>query len=177
MGKHWDTLNTVRKDQTCALARLGGSEEIKSESESCSVMSDSLWPHGLYRQGILQARILEWVAVPFSRGFSQPRDWTQVSHIAGRFFTSWDHQVGSKLEGCCRCPRKWPQDLNKGSSKDGEEESCNGDFSRYDFTTLVNYRQGKREQEARMTASFQSRELTAKPLTKREHAEGLAMVI
>ena len=37
----------------------------------------------------LQARILEWVAVPFSRGSSQPRDWTQVSHIAGRFFTSW----------------------------------------------------------------------------------------
>ena len=39
--------------------------------------------------GILQARILEWVAIPFSRGSSQPRDWTQVSHIAGRFFTSW----------------------------------------------------------------------------------------
>ena len=37
--------------------------------------------------GILQARILVWVAVPFSRGSSQPRDWTQVSHIAGRFFT------------------------------------------------------------------------------------------
>jgi len=33
--------------------------------------------------GILQAIILEWVAVPFSRGSSQPRDWTQVSHIAG----------------------------------------------------------------------------------------------
>ena len=39
--------------------------------------------------GILQARILEWVAVPFSRGSSQLRDWTQVSHIAGRFFTRW----------------------------------------------------------------------------------------
>ena len=39
--------------------------------------------------GILQARILEWVAVPFSRGSFQPRDQTQVSHIAGRFFTSW----------------------------------------------------------------------------------------
>ena len=40
-------------------------------------------------RGILQARILEWVAVPFSRGSSQPRDRTQVSHIAGGFFTSW----------------------------------------------------------------------------------------
>ena len=38
---------------------------------------------------ILQARILEWVAFPFSRGSSQPRDRTQVSSIAGRFFTSW----------------------------------------------------------------------------------------
>ena len=38
--------------------------------------------------GILQARILEWVAFPFSRGSSQPRDGTQVSHIAGGFFTS-----------------------------------------------------------------------------------------
>ena len=38
--------------------------------------------------GILQARILEWVVFPFSRGSSQPRDRTQVSHIAGRFFTS-----------------------------------------------------------------------------------------
>jgi len=37
---------------------------------------------------ILQARILEWVAVPFFRGSSQPRDRMQVSHIAGRFFTS-----------------------------------------------------------------------------------------
>ena len=39
--------------------------------------------------GILQARILEWVAFPFSRGSSQPRDQTQVSRIAGRFFTIW----------------------------------------------------------------------------------------
>ena len=39
--------------------------------------------------GILQARILEWVAIPFSRGSSQARDRTQVSRIAGGFFTSW----------------------------------------------------------------------------------------
>ena len=39
--------------------------------------------------GILQARILESVAFPFSRGSSQPRDLIQVSHIAGGFFTSW----------------------------------------------------------------------------------------
>ena len=39
--------------------------------------------------GILQARILEWVAFPFSRRSSQPRDQTQVFHIAGRFFICW----------------------------------------------------------------------------------------
>ena len=57
-------------------------EETKSESRP--VVSDSLQPHG-----ILQARILEWVAFPFSRVSSPPRDWTQVSCIAGGFFTSW----------------------------------------------------------------------------------------
>ena len=56
-------------------------------------MSDSLWPHGT-----LQARILEWVAVPFSRGSSQPRDRTQVSRIAGRFFTSWATKEAPKKE-------------------------------------------------------------------------------
>ena len=39
--------------------------------------------------GILQARILEWVAIPFFRQSFQPRDQTQVSLIAGGFFTSW----------------------------------------------------------------------------------------
>ena len=39
--------------------------------------------------GILQARILEWVALSSFKGSSQPRDWTQVSYIAGRFFTDW----------------------------------------------------------------------------------------
>ena len=40
-------------------------------------------------QGSLQARILEWVAFPFSSKSSHPRDQTQVSHIAGSVFTSW----------------------------------------------------------------------------------------
>ena len=46
----------------------------------CSLPGSSVY-------GILQARILEWVAIPFSRGSSQPRGWIQVSCIAGRFFT------------------------------------------------------------------------------------------
>ena len=40
-------------------------------------------------RGIFQARVLEWVATSFSRGSSWPRDWTQVSRIAGRRFTVW----------------------------------------------------------------------------------------
>ena len=44
------------------------------ESESCSVMSTLCDPMGYTAHGILQARILEWVAFPFSRGASQPRD-------------------------------------------------------------------------------------------------------
>ena len=60
---------------------------MKSESESRSVMSDSLRPHGLYSPWNSPARLLKWVAFPFSRGSSQPRDQTQVSRIEGEFFT------------------------------------------------------------------------------------------
>ena len=47
---------------------------------------DCIPPGSSSVHGILQARILEWVVIPFSRGSSLPRDWTQVSCIAGRFF-------------------------------------------------------------------------------------------
>ena len=46
-------------------------------------------PPGSSVHGILQARILQWVAIPFSRASSRPRDQTQVSCITGRFFTIW----------------------------------------------------------------------------------------
>ena len=52
--------------------------------------------------GILQARILEWVAVPFSRGSSQPSDGTQVSRIAGGFFTSWATSEALLFTGRCQ---------------------------------------------------------------------------
>ena len=105
------------------------STNMEKWSKSCSVMSNSLRPHGLYspwnslgqntgvgslsllqgifptqgsNPGLLHCRqifyqlshkgspkILEWVAYPFSRGSSQPRNQTRVSCIAGRFFTSW----------------------------------------------------------------------------------------
>ena len=55
-------------------------------AQSCPTLYDLL---EYTVHGILYARILEWLAFPFSRGSSQPRDQTQVSHIAGVFFTSW----------------------------------------------------------------------------------------
>ena len=60
----------------------------------CSVTSNSLHPMdcnlpGSSVHGIFWARTQEWVAIPFSRGSSQPRNRTQVSCIAGRFFTVW----------------------------------------------------------------------------------------
>ena len=54
--------------------------------QSCLTLCD---PMDYADRGILQARTLEWVAIPFSRGSSQASDWTQVSKIAGRFFTTW----------------------------------------------------------------------------------------
>ena len=75
------------------------------ECSVTSVVSDSLQPYGLYPSrhpchGILQARILEWVAISFARGSSQPRDQTQVSCIVGTFFTMWAtreaHQMSNK---------------------------------------------------------------------------------
>ena len=59
------------------------------ESLSWVQLFATLRTHGASIHGILQARILEWVAIPLSRGSSQLRDWTWVPYIAGRFFTIW----------------------------------------------------------------------------------------
>ena len=62
----------------------------ESESGSDSVVSNYLQPPGLYSPPVVfQARIVEWVAFPFSGGSSQPKYQTQVSHIVSGFFTSW----------------------------------------------------------------------------------------
>ena len=55
-------------------------------AQSCPTLCN---PTDYKIHGILQARILEWVAIPFSRVSSHLRDWSQVSLIAGGFFTSW----------------------------------------------------------------------------------------
>ena len=67
---------------------------ILKESESevtqlCPTLGNPMdcSPPGFSVHGIFQARLLEWVAISFSRGLSQPRDQTWVSHTAGRHFT------------------------------------------------------------------------------------------
>ena len=57
-------------------------------TQSCLTLCD---PMDCIVHGILQARILEWVASPFSRGSSQPRDQSQVSHIAGKILYQLSH--------------------------------------------------------------------------------------
>ena len=82
-----------RSRQICAFLRshhqnlmmIDGWLRIYPQHESRSVVSDSLRPVDSTVHGILQARTLEWVAVPFSRGSSQSRDQTQVSCIASGF--------------------------------------------------------------------------------------------
>ena len=65
--------------------------------ESHSVVSDSVTPWT-----VLQTRILEWVTFAFSRGSSQTRDQTQISHIAGGFFTVW--VIREESIGILSCP-------------------------------------------------------------------------
>ena len=55
----------------------------------CNTMGCSLPGSSIH--GIFQARVLEWIAISFSRGSYWPRDWTQVSCIAGTCFTFWTH--------------------------------------------------------------------------------------
>ena len=59
--------------------------------QSCPTLCEPIdgGPPGSSVHGIFQARMLEWVAIYSSKGFSQPRDQTQVSCITGRFFSDW----------------------------------------------------------------------------------------
>ena len=64
---------------------------FKVKVKSCLTLWDPMYCNipGSSIPGIFQARVLEWVAISFSRGSSQPRDQTRFSHIVGRCFTVW----------------------------------------------------------------------------------------
>ena len=76
-GALWKTLSYTGMNEWTSLSRV----------RLCDPMDCG--PPGSSVHGILQARILEWVAIPFPRASSRPRDWTCVSCIAGRFSTIW----------------------------------------------------------------------------------------
>ena len=84
-----------------------GSPKVKEKvTQLCLTLCD---PMDYIVHGIFQARIVEWVAVPFSRTSSQPRYQTHVSSIAGRFFTSWGQEDVSGIPSSCvrgigKCP-------------------------------------------------------------------------
>ena len=71
-------LKSTTRDSRCVLV-----------TQSCLTLCDPIAcsPPGSFVHGIFTARILAWVAISFSRGYSRPRDRTWVSYIAGRFFT------------------------------------------------------------------------------------------
>ena len=84
---------------------IWATREAGEVAQSCLTLCDPMdcGLPGSSIQGILQARILEWVAISFSRGSSQPRDQIQVSCIGGRRFNLWDTRedfwsFGSALE-------------------------------------------------------------------------------
>ena len=93
----WDSPgNNTRAGCYFLLQGIFPTQELNSHLLHCRQIPYQLSYQGSYHSlpgspvhGILQARILEWVAIPFSRGFSQPRNWTRVSWIAGGFFTVW----------------------------------------------------------------------------------------
>ena len=80
--------------RSCCPPRSGRVEREKVGGNLCDPMGCS--PPGSSVHGIFQARVLEWVAIFFSRGSSQPRDRTRNSHTAGRHFNRLNHQ-GSPL--------------------------------------------------------------------------------
>ena len=71
----------------CLLSHMKWSEVAQSCPTLCDSMNCSLPSFSIH--GLFQARVLEWTAISFSRGSSQPRDRTWVSCIAGRCFTVW----------------------------------------------------------------------------------------
>ena len=76
-------------------------------------MSNSLQPHGRSSlsgssvYGIFQARVVEWIAISFSGGSSQPRNRTRVSCIAGKCFTVWATREAKHARPPCPSPTSW----------------------------------------------------------------------
>ena len=91
----WSSRPRNQTQVSCTARRcftLWATREALLVAQFCPTLWDPTGcsPPGSSVHWTLQARILEWVAIPFSRESSWPRDWTWVSCISGRFFTIWD---------------------------------------------------------------------------------------
>ena len=80
------------------LSHLGGKKKWSEVAQLCPTLCDPMGCSlsGSSVHGIFQARVLEWIAISFSRGPSWPRNQTQVSRIAGRRFTVWATREAQK---------------------------------------------------------------------------------
>ena len=95
-GDIWDTwLSKLKEKKVKSLSHVWLCDPM-----DCSLPGSSV-------QGTIQAIILDWAAISFSRGSSLPRDWTQVSHTAGRLSTIWvtrEALVNSQLKTYVKMP-------------------------------------------------------------------------
>ena len=93
----------IHRDLQIHISNVVVKEESESDiTQSCRTLCgpmDCSPPHSSVH-GIFQARVLEWVIISFSRRSSWPRDWTRVSHTAGRRFTVW----ATREAQCCGSP-------------------------------------------------------------------------
>ena len=93
VGNETDNVNWdyIIKRFQCQAKGLGCCCVLYSVAQLCPTLCDPMdcSPPGSSVHGILQARILEWIFVPFSRGSSWCSDWTWISSLTGRFFTLW----------------------------------------------------------------------------------------
>ena len=102
-GTSWETLGWKKHKLE---SRLKWSEVAQScptlgDPMDCSLPGSSV-------HGIFQAIVLEWIAISFSRGSSQPRDRTQVSHIVDRHFTVWATKIaGRNINNLRYVPPLW----------------------------------------------------------------------
>ena len=96
----------------------------------CVLVTQLCSPPGSSAHGILQARILEWVAIHFSRGLSQPRDRTRVSSIEDRFFTIWAtslwRYLSFILKGKWFIKKKSKTNIKQTKPKDKQKNLPNG---------------------------------------------------
>ena len=105
---------------------------------------------------ILQARIPEWVAFPFSRESSQPRDWTLLSHIASQFFTSWATRGAQEY----RSGLAYPSSKGSSQTRNQTKISClAGGF----FTSWA-IREAKKKKISCIASKFFTTSATWKPV-------------